>query len=752
MLDAANPSLSCKPAEPSQDQTDPTLLLGTALEIERAGDHTAARAVMLSLQKRLPFWDEVPLRLAESFRTRGETNKAAEAYEAVLELNPRRAEALLALGVLRLTEGQIDRAQSLFLRCCGVAPDLPEAWDALGASLLLSEDALAAESAFAQAQILAPDTIAFAVRRASAAFAAGCGPEEVGRLECVLHDDPTNAAVLTALGESFERLGRRQEAIDYLTLATTLRPDEILPVSSLAQCLVRANRVAEALVAFERAIALAPDLAGERISLNLRNNRAATLIRLHRFHEAADELERLLAQHGEHAGLLNNLANALVSLGRQDEGARIARQAIANEPQSNLAWRSLCNALPYCENITGPDLLAAARSASRVMPRHSLATPSPAPEPGRRLRVGLLSPSLKTHPVGWLTVAGFENLDPREFELHAIGAEHGTDPIYRRFRQLATGWTILGARSGSAMVEQIHGLGLDILIDLGGYGDQGHLPLCAERLAPVQIKWVGSQNHSTGLAEMDWFLTDGRETPDGFETFYSERLLRLPDGYVCYSPPTYAPDVAPAPAIRSGVVTFGCFNNLAKVTPATIATWAGILRAVEDSRFVMKCHQMTDPATRAAFIDAFAAHGIAPERIDPRGGSPHRELLRQYGDIDIVLDPFPYTGGLTTCEALWMGVPVITMPGEIFASRHSTSHLANVGLNDWIAPDRAAYHAMAIARAGDLPTLAQVRAALRPRMKASPLCNGPRFGRHLGAALRHVWRDWCEKQTMNCVA
>ncbi len=718
----------------------PTAQLNAALDADRCGDEPAARGLMASLSERLPFWDEAPLRLAESYRRQGETAQAIIAYETVLERNPRRPEALLALGVMRMAEGKVGQAQSLLLQCCGVAPDLPEAWDALGMSLLLSHDALAAESAFAQAQCLAPDTITFAQHRVEAAFAAGCGLEEVGRLECVLRADPTNAAVLTALGLCFERLDRRAEAIDHLILASTLQPREIIPVATLAHCLVRANRVTEALAAFDRALALLPDSTDPGIRLDLSNNRAATLIRLHRYREAADALEGLIAQHGARTELLNNLANALVSLGRQEEGANIARRAIAEQPRSHLAWRSLCNALPYCADTTGADLRNVAESAGRIMPRQLLLPPITPADPERRLRIGLLSSTLKTHPVGWLTIAGFENLDPEAFELHAIGAEHGADPINRRFRHLAASWTV---PAGPAVVEHIRALALDILIDLGGYGDQGHLPLCAERLAPVQIKWVGSQNHSTGLAEMDWFLSDAVETPAGFESFYTERLLRLPDGYVCYSPPAYAPDVAPLPALRTGAITFGCFNNLAKVTPATIEVWATILQSIEGARLVMKCHQMSDPATREAVVAGFAAHGIAADRIELRGGSPHRDLLAQHGDIDIMLDPFPYSGGLMTCEALWMGVPVITMPGDIFASRHSASHLANIGLGDWVAPDQAGYRAMAIARAADLSALAALRTGLRARVKASPLCDGPRFGRHLGAALRYVWRDRC---------
>ncbi len=720
---------------------DATGLLNAALDAVRAGD-PAGEAMLAGLRRRLPGWDEVPLRQAEMYRGRGEAARAIAGYEAVLELQPRRVEALLSLGALVLVRGEVHRAQSLFLQCCGIAPDLPEAWDALGSTLVLTGDHGAAESAFAQAQTLAPDNIGFAVHRSEAAFQAGGGAEEVARLECALERDPANAAVLTALAQGLERVGRRDEAIDYLMLAAALAPDHAIPHASLAQCLVRANRVAEALGALDRAIALAPD------DLTLRNNRAASLIRLHRHREARDELRVLIADHGEHGGLLNNLSNALVSLGEQDEGAALAARAVAAEPRSTLAWRTLCNALPYCEGIGGGELLAAALGGAEVLPRGEPPVWRMTADPERALRVGLLSPTLKTHPTGWLTIAGLENLDPRRFSLHAVGPEHGADPIFRRFRMVAASWTGLDGLGMEAQVARIRGLELDVLIDLGGYGDQGLLPLCAHRLAPVQVKWVGSQNHSTGLAEMDWFVSDRWETPAENAGFYAERLMVMPDGYVCYSPPPYAPDVAPLPALGTGGVTFGCFNNLAKITRGTVAAWAGILAAVPGSRLVVKCHQMADAGTRAGFVAQFAALGIDPARVQPRGGSPHRALLGEYGDIDIVLDPFPYSGGLTTCEALWMGVPVVTMPGEIFAARHSASHLGNVGLGEWVAADVAAYQALAVAWAGDLAGLAALRAGLRERMRGSPLCDGPRFGANFGAALRMAWRDWCGGRAM----
>lgn len=238
---------------------------------------------------------------------------------------------------------------------------------------------------------------------------------------------------------------------------------------------------------------------------------------------------------------------------------------------------------------------------------------------------------------------------------------------------------------------------------------------------------------------MDWMLTDRWETPEGFEPHYTERLLRMPDGYCCYAAPDKAPDVVPPPALARGHVTFGCYNNLAKVTPAALSAWARILAGLPNSRLVLRTHALGDAPTREAFLARAVAQGLPLDRLELHGAVSHEALLAAYGDIDISLDPFPYTGGLTVCESLWMGVPVLTKVSGGFAGRHALSHLSNVGLPDWAVPDEDRYVAEALARAADVPALAALRAGLRARVAASPLCDGPRFGRNLGAALRSAW-------------
>ncbi len=425
----------------------------------------------------------------------------------------------------------------------------------------------------------------------------------------------------------------------------------------------------------------------------------------------------------------------------------IARQAIELDPTAALPRRALCNTLPYHDGTTGRELLTAMQDCSAALGRAQQPALVNNPDPDRPLVVGLLSGTLRSHPVGWLTVAGFEALDPEQFSLVCLTqntAPH--DPITRRYRAIAQDWIEIDSLTDVALSTTARVRGIDILIDLGGYGDAGRMPACVNRLAPVQIKWVGMQSHSSGLAEMDWFVTDRWETPEGFDQFYSENLLRLPDGYVCYSPPAHAPDVVTLPALSNGFITFGCFNNLAKITPRVIETWSVILKRIPEAKLILKTHQLSDAATADRFRAQFAAIGINGERIELRGSSGHRAFMGEYGHVDIVLDPFPYSGGLTTCEALWMGVPTVTLPGETFASRHSTSHMSNAGLSDWVCESVSEYIEMAVARAANVKALAHLRAGLREKVRRSPLCDAPRFGKGFGAALRHAWKAWCTQQ------
>jgi predicted O-linked N-acetylglucosamine transferase (SPINDLY family) len=258
----------------------------------------------------------------------------------------------------------------------------------------------------------------------------------------------------------------------------------------------------------------------------------------------------------------------------------------------------------------------------------------------------------------------------------------------------------------------------------------------------VQASWIGYID-TTGLEAIDYLLTDPHEVPVGEERFYAEELLRLPHGSMCYRAPEFAPEVAPLPARRHGRVTFGCFNNLAKMNERVVALWAKVLRAVPSSRLLLKSKPLGEASVADRYRAAFAAHGIGAERLTLDGFSPHPEMLAQYGELDIALGHFPYSGGLTSCEALWMGVPVVTRGGAWLVSRQTESFLRNIRLPELIAADEAGYVAVASGLAADPDRLTALRAGMRTRMVASPLCDAGRFARDVEAALRGMWRRWC---------
>jgi protein O-GlcNAc transferase len=659
---------------------------------------------------------------------------AMAAHRAVLATDPNNVPALFALGMLSIQAARPRDAARRLRQCVALAPGYSEAWAQLSRACLAAGEPDEALAAAVRAQRLAPRSFALAPHLAEAAIAANRAAEQVTRLEALSDRDPLNPVPHIARGLILDRLGLLDSALDALEAAVALAPGAREPLRILAGVLSRTAHAARAEAALREALECDPG------DPRLMNDHAAVLMRLHRHAEARDLLREVLRITGPHAPVVCNLANATVCLGSQDEAVELAHAAIVLEPRELLPRRALANTLPYHDDVTGAALLEAARGCAEVLPRGSLPELRRIGDPNKSLTIGLLSGTLRTHPVGWLTVAGFEHLDRAAFQIVCLSrAPEPNDPMAERFRTVAKSWENVSVLDDDALARHARELGIDILIDLGGHGDAARMVACARRLAPVQIKWVGMQNHSSGLPEMDWFLTDRWETPPALEALYSERLLRMPDGYVCYSPPAHAPDVVPPPASRNGFITFGCFNNIAKITPSAIASWCEVLRATPKSRLILKTHQLSDPPTAERFLLAFDQHGIDRTRVETRGSSPHRVFLANYNDIDIVLDPFPYSGGLTTCEALWMGVPTVTLPGETFASRHSASHLSNAGFPEWVARDREDYVAIALMHADDVAGLTRSRHTMREHVRASPLCDAPRFGRALSRALRHAW-------------
>jgi protein O-GlcNAc transferase len=438
-----------------------------------------------------------------------------------------------------------------------------------------------------------------------------------------------------------------------------------------------------------------------------------------------------------------NLGNTLQDQGMLDEALACYRRALELKPDFAAAHSNLLLALQYCPGVT-PAALAEAhaeydrRHAASL--RGALAQHENVRDRLGRLRLGFVSPDLRRHPVGYFLVRVLENLSRQRHETICYSDRFVKDGLTHRLQTAATQWRDVIGMSDQRLAEQIRADRIDILFDLAGHTAHNRLLVFARKPAPIQIAWNG-YSATTGLSAMDYLLADRHVVPEGSRQYYRERVLWMPDGYLCYDPPDGAPPVGPLPSSAKGYATFGSFNNLAKITADVAAVWAKILRRVPAARLVLKYRGLGDDAVNRRYLDLFAAHGVQPQRLELLPPRPDADYLATYHQVDVALDPFPYSGCATTCEALWMGVPVITCPLETFASRHSLSHLSNVGLTEMIARDLDEYVELAVSLAGDLPRLTALRAGLRERMAASPLCDGKRFAANLASVLHDAWEQ-----------
>jgi predicted O-linked N-acetylglucosamine transferase (SPINDLY family) len=540
-------------------------------------------------------------------------------------------------------------------------------------------------------------------------------------------------------GEACRRAGQREQAIASYRRAIALRPAFFEAHNNLGTVLSEMGSLDEAMAAYRRAITLWPAYAAAYSNLGVAFKGKGMLDEAIAAFSRAAELNPGLAE------VYLNLGSTLLARGDAEEANRAYRRALTLRPGYVAAHSNLLTSEHYRSGVT---VAALARAHAEWDERHAAVYRAEWKPWGldrdaeRPLRLGFVSPDLRRHPVGYFLVRVLETLDPCVFTVVCYNTGKGGDALSGRLAAAASDWQDVAELDSAALAARIRGDRIDILFDLSGHNIDNRLLAFARRPAPIQITWIGYVG-TTGLAAMDYLISDRFHTPPGTEVHYREALLRMPDGYVCYDPPAESPPVGALPALTRGCVTFGSFNNLTKITPQVMAVWAEIVRQEPRSRIRLVSPALDGESARQRTWAMFGAAGGDRQRLELRGTMPWRMLLAAYNEIDVALDPFPYSGGLTTCEALWMGVPVVTCPRETFASRHSLSHLSNVGLTETVAGDDREYVALAVGLAADLPHLAALRTGLRERMARSPLCNGPRFAAHLSEHLRAVWRRWC---------
>jgi predicted O-linked N-acetylglucosamine transferase (SPINDLY family) len=436
---------------------------------------------------------------------------------------------------------------------------------------------------------------------------------------------------------------------------------------------------------------------------------------------------------------LVNLANLARDSGDHAQARALYASLLVRLPNQPVVRRNAVVSLEYDPDASDPDRLAAARAwgdwamaqAGGVQPRPVVHAAS-----ARPLRIGYVSADFCQHTVGLFVKDILQAHAASQVTVFAYSAGQVKDWVTAAIADSCQ-LRDVSALDDTALANLIRQDAIDVLVDLSGHTAGSRLTVFAHRPAPVQVSWLG-YFATTGLACIDAVLLDDWHAPPGAESQFVEPIIRLPAGRICYQPVPFAPPVSPSPCFINGYVTFGSFNNTGKYNPGVFDLWAQVLAAVADSRLILKWRTFNDVVLRQTVTDAFAQRGIDPQRLALRGPSFHADLLKQYADIDIALDPFPFTGGLTSCEALWMGVPVVTLPQSRTVSRQTHALLSAIGLPELSAKDAIDYVRIAVGLAGNTERLADYRATLREQMSASPLMQVQAFAQQLAASFQHL--------------
>lgn len=490
---------------------------------------------------------------------------------------------------------------------------------------------------------------------------------------------------------------------------------------------------------FERVLALAGDEAQALANAAEANRRGD------RCDRALELIERALALKPGFAPFLHIHVLALESSWRSEEALVACREALRLHPDFAKLHTSYMTLL----NRAGADPALILDAHCRWAERFGASLPADVeyrnpPQSERRLRIGYVSADFRRHAVSHFVLPLLEHHDPARLDVYCYSNTPKTDDITRRCETLASHWRDIVALPDAAAAELIRSDGIDILIDLSGHTSGNRLGLFARKPAPVQITYLGYPA-TTGLSQMDYRLTDGRADPCGAsEARYVERLLRLPHSLWCFAPPPQMPEVGPSPASGTGHITFGSLNSVFKLTPQLLALWSRLLGALPGSKLVLAT--VPEGAPRARISREFETNGVDPARLEFHGFLSWDEFWALHGRIDIALDSFPCNGGATTCETLWLGVPLVSLAGEAFLARAGLSILTTIGLPELVARSEDEYLRVARNLAGDRVRLVQLRAGMRERMRASPLLAAAAFTRDLEDCYRAAWRQWCARQ------
>ena len=645
--------------------------------------------------------------LGNALKDQGKLDEEVAAYREAIRIKPNFVEAHFNLGIALKDQDKLDEAVAAYRQAIRIKPDFADAHSNLGMALKDQGKLDEAVAAYRQAIRIKPD---FAEAHSNLGIALndqGKLEEAVAAHRQAIRIRPDYAEAHSNLGIALQDQGKLDEAVAAHRQAIRIRPDYAEAHSNLGNALQDQGKLDDAVAAYRQTIRIKPDMAAAYASLG----------------------------------------NALQDQGKLDEAVAAYRQAIRIEPDLAGAHSNLLFCLNRDDRVTADHLFAAHKEWNE---RYGRRAPRPIAYTndrvaGRRLKIGYVSPDFRQHSVAYFVEPLLREHDRQAVEVFCYAEVMRPDAVTARLQGLADHWLATVGLSDDGLAARIRTDRIDILVDLAGHTGGNRLPVFARKPAPIQVTWLGYPN-TTGLEAIDYRLVDAVTDPAGeADAFASETLVRLAGGFLCYGGSEGAPEPVAPPCLRTGTVTFGSFNNPTKLSAATFDAWATLLARLPQARLLLKGKPFADAATRALFLARLGERSVAAERVELVALLPDAAAhLAAYHRVDIALDPFPYNGTTTTCEALCMGVPVVTLRGDRHAGRVGASLLGQLGLTDLIANSVEEYVEIALALAGNPGQLDDLRRSLRPRLAASPLCDGHAFARKIETAFRQMWQRWCD--------
>ena len=654
-------------------------------------------------------------------------------------MNPAQLQSLLQDAVVHHRANRLAEAEKLYARARAVAPSSFDAWYLAGALLLQRGAYREARPMLERALRLGPESAQCALRLGLACTGAGDLPGAERHLRAAIQRDALMPDAWNHLGFVLRLLGRLDEARGCYERAVAFKPDYIEAHDRLGALLCEQHGHAAGLPHFRRVVELQPDYVPGW------SNLGAALVMDGQLTPARDAFDRALSLDSDNEQALTGRALVLERSYQMAEADAAYHAVLRKNPRNHEARSARLLCQHYLSGVTRAQRLAEHRAFAAALPVGRAPAFHQTFEPDRKLRVAMLSADLRNHSVAYFLAPLLRHLDRTQFEIVLYHDHFIFDATSERLRSLADVWRRVGGMPVEALEKIIHADAPDILIDLAGHTGGNRLPLFARKIAPLQMTYLGYPD-TTGLTTIDYRLVDAITDPVGeADEFATEQLLRFAPTAWAYAPPASVAEPARPPSAATARVTFGCFNNFAKVSDETLHGWAQVLAAVPGSRLLLKGHGLTDPALQESIRRRLVPLGVGEARVELLGRLPTLEAhLAAYASIDVALDTFPYHGTTTTCEALWMGVPVVTLAGDHHAARVGASLLTAAGHPEWIARDWADYAQIAAALATDTAARTRLRESLRTELRRSALLDHAGQAARFGIALRQAWRKRCE--------